>query len=183
MRYLALDLGRRRTGVAVGDSTTGVVTPLTVLEIDARRERGQALIEAIGELAGEYLGLRATAGRDKQPPIQAGSGRASRGPTSEGKERGRTRLAGEIVVGLPVNMDGTEGQAAREAREFARRLKEALKCPVHLQDERLTTAEAEWSLRGRRLTRRGRRRRVDALAAAAILRDFLARGHASQATS
>ena len=49
---------------------------------------------------------------------------------------------GEIVVGLPKNMDGTEGPRAQLCREFAERLKEATGLPVQLWDERRTTVEA-----------------------------------------
>jgi len=48
-----------------------------------------------------------------------------------------------IVVGIPLNMDGTISDMARRARKFANRLHERYKCPVFLMDERLSTAEAK----------------------------------------
>jgi putative Holliday junction resolvase len=79
-----------------------------------------------------------------------------------------------LVIGLPLNMDGTEGEAALEARRSARNFELSLGVPVYLQDERLTSLEAENRLRaaGHREARL-RRARVDAESAAIILRDFI----------
>lgn len=82
------------------------------------------------------------------------------------------------VVGLPLNMDGTEGASARLARGFAGRLGAALGLAVELQDERLSTFEAEDRLRRQGLTARDRKAVVDAEAAAVILQDWLDRGGA-----
>ena len=81
-----------------------------------------------------------------------------------------------VVVGLPVNLDGTEGEAAAEARRIARNLSLSLDLPVHLQDERLTSRDAEQSLRSAGSTESEVAARVDGEAAALILRDFLAKG-------
>ena len=81
-----------------------------------------------------------------------------------------------VVVGLPVNLDGTEGEAAREARKVARNLSLSLSLPVHLQDERLTSRDAEQSLRTERATEAEIASRIDSEAAALILSDFLAKG-------
>ncbi|HDI11737.1 MAG TPA: Holliday junction resolvase RuvX [Candidatus Acetothermia bacterium] len=78
-----------------------------------------------------------------------------------------------IVVGLPLNMDGTEGKQARTVREFARALGEAAGIPVELWDERLTSAEAERVLLEADLSRRKRRRMRDELAAVLILQSWL----------
>ncbi len=77
------------------------------------------------------------------------------------------------VLGLPLNMDGSEGPAARRARAFARKVQAALGVPVDLADERLSTFEAEQRLRGRGLTSREARDVVDAEAAAVILQEWL----------
>ncbi len=77
------------------------------------------------------------------------------------------------VLGLPVNMDGSEGPAARLARDFAPRVEEALGVPVELFDERLSTFEAESRLRQRGLSSRRMKDVVDAEAAAVILQDWL----------
>jgi len=77
------------------------------------------------------------------------------------------------VLGLPLNMDGTEGPSARLARAFAPRLEAALGVPVELFDERLSTFEAEVRLRERGVTGRAQRAAVDAEAAAVILQGWL----------
>lgn len=80
-----------------------------------------------------------------------------------------------VVVGLPVNLDGTEGEAAAEARRVARNLSLSLNLPVHLQDERLTSRDAERTLRTAGATDSEVAARIDGEAAALILSDFLAK--------
>lgn len=84
----------------------------------------------------------------------------------------------EVIVGIPFHMDGSAGEMAREAREFAHNLEERLDVPVIEWDERLTTAQAERFLReagGKKGGRRERERgRVDQAAAAVLLRSYLA---------
>jgi putative pre-16S rRNA nuclease len=79
----------------------------------------------------------------------------------------------QIVVGLPINMDGTEGPMADAAREFARRAGAHLALPVELFDERLTSREAEERV-GPRSRRKRRKHPLDAIAAAVILEGWLA---------
>ena len=81
-----------------------------------------------------------------------------------------------VVVGLPVNLDGTEGEAALEARRIARNLSLSLSLPVHLQDERLTSRAAEQTLRSEGVSESELTARIDGEAAALILSDFLAKG-------
>ena len=78
-----------------------------------------------------------------------------------------------VVIGLPLNMDGTEGEAALEARRIARNLSLSLPVPVHLQDERLTSHAAEESLRASGVNGQALKNRVDSEAAAIILMDFI----------
>ncbi len=78
-----------------------------------------------------------------------------------------------VVLGLPLNMDGTEGPSARLARAFAPKLEAALALPVELFDERLSTFEAETRLRDQGFSAKDRRSRVDAEAAAVILQGWL----------
>jgi putative Holliday junction resolvase len=78
-----------------------------------------------------------------------------------------------IVVGLPLRMDGFEGEAALEVRRLARNLELTLKIPTSLQDERLTSKAAEGSLRDRGLHGRQISDNVDSEAAAIILRDYI----------
>ena len=82
---------------------------------------------------------------------------------------------GGIVVGLPVNMDGSEGPSAQSARDVATRLAEALALPLAFWDERWSTVAAERSLLEADLSRRKRARVVDQVAAAYILQGALDR--------
>ncbi len=80
-----------------------------------------------------------------------------------------------VVVGLPINMDGSEGDRARKARSFAKQLRRRLDVPVELSDERLTSAQAhrELSREGASMNERGQR--VDRMAAQLILRRYMGR--------
>lgn len=85
-----------------------------------------------------------------------------------------------VVMGLPLHLDGREGEGARRVRDFARSLSEASGVPVELLDERWTTLEAERAIGegGRRSPKKRRKQKgaVDAVAAALILRTYLERG-------
>jgi len=140
MRYLAIDLGDKRTGIATGDATTRIASPVAVLDIPAAERQGQALMDAIVRTIADFW---------------------------------TPRDPGELVVGLPINMDGTEGPAAKKARDVARVLGERTKRRVHLFDERLTSAEADWRMAQSGLTHAQKKARRDAIAAAAILEGFL----------
>ncbi len=83
------------------------------------------------------------------------------------------REVAEIVVGLPLNMDDTEGPRAVRTREFADALRERTKIPVRLFDERLTSHEAEVRLRGSGLGRKAKRRHVNTVAAQIIVEAYL----------
>lgn len=87
----------------------------------------------------------------------------------------REKDAGRIVVGLPRRMDGSFGPEAKAARELAAQLRKAARLPVELMDERLTTVEAERSLREAGVHGRHRRQRVDRVAAALLLQSHLDR--------
>src|ERR1039457_1864892 len=108
----ALDLGRRRIGVAVTDAASMGAHPVGIVE---RRALKQDL-EAIATML-------------------------------------RDRRVSMIVVGLPLNMDGSEGPAARGARQFAASLADALGVTVEMFDERLTSFEARERPRSTRLRR------------------------------
>jgi putative holliday junction resolvase len=86
-----------------------------------------------------------------------------------------------MIVGLPLNADGSEGRQARRARDFARVAERVVGVPVEMWDERLSTQAAEAIVRGQgRSTRRMRQRgQIDALAAAVILQDYLDHADAS----
>jgi putative Holliday junction resolvase len=80
-----------------------------------------------------------------------------------------------LVVGLPLNMDGSEGPMAAQARAFGAWLAGATKLPVHFEDERLSTDEAEEFLRAAGLRPSDRKKLRDSVAAAVILRSVLER--------
>ena len=120
----------------MGDTVTGLVSPLDVLEVPVARNAGGDLLAAIGKAV------------------------AGQGPMA-------------LVIGLPYNMDGTEGPRAKSVREFADRIAKATGLPVRFQDERLTSADADWTMAQSGLTHGQKKARRDALAAAAILRDYL----------
>lgn len=77
-----------------------------------------------------------------------------------------------VVMGLPKNMNGTEGPQAEKTREFATAVS-AAGIPVHFWDERLSTVEATRRMVGQRPKRRGPQRHVDSEAAAIILETYL----------
>lgn len=138
-RILALDVGDRRIGVAVGSPAGGLAKPLEVIT----RPRDDADMGVV------FRRLR---------------------------EIARHEETATIVVGDPVNMDGTVGPRAEISREFARRLQGAMRqAHIALQDERLSSFTAdEWMERdGVRPAQRKARR--DAYAAAVILLDYFAR--------
>jgi putative pre-16S rRNA nuclease len=78
-----------------------------------------------------------------------------------------------VVVGLPIRMDGTEGDRARQARDFAQRLQQSCRIPVETWDERLTSVQAERLLLEADLSRQKRRAVIDSLAACIILQAYL----------
>ncbi len=78
-----------------------------------------------------------------------------------------------VVVGLPKNMDGSEGESAQNAREFAKNLSELTGTKTVMQDERGTTITAHTYLSQRDVKGKKRKAQVDTVAAAIILQDYL----------
>jgi len=78
-----------------------------------------------------------------------------------------------VVVGLPLRLDGTVGDAAASTMKFIEKLKAQLDVPVFTQDERLTSYEAEQMMIERGFSQRKRRARSDEFAAMIILQDYL----------
>ncbi|TVQ63154.1 MAG: Holliday junction resolvase RuvX [Phycisphaerales bacterium] len=142
LRYLAIDLGDRRTGFAVGDDVTGLVQPAGATETPIEHAGGMSLEREIERAIEEYL---------------------NRGD--------------ELVFGLPINMDGSEGVRAKRVRAMADRVASRTGRRVHFQDERLTTADADWQMARTGMTHGQKKTRRDAIAAATILRDFLTALH------
>ena len=134
MRFLAIDPGDKRTGLAVGDDETGQAGPVDVITTGDPGDLLRGIRQAIDAYDPEAL-----------------------------------------VVGLPLNADGTAGPAAKKAEALARLLEQHTGLTVHRADERLTSYAADQQMSQTGLTHGQKKDRRDALAAAAILRDFLAR--------
>lgn len=130
MRYLAIDYGRKRTGLAVCDAQETMAFPFDVLH-DQKN-----LVQRIEQIvASEH--------------IEA------------------------VVVGLPLNMDGSQGPQAKQVLAFAKQLERHIAIPIHFQDERLSSFGAEEKLQAMGLSKAKQRERLDAVAAAEILQAFL----------
>jgi len=85
------------------------------------------------------------------------------------KERG----AGEIIVGLPINMNGTKGIRAEKCEDFAKMLEALAECPVRMWDERSTTVTAHQILNDVNVRGKNRKAVVDTVAASVILESYL----------
>ena len=81
--------------------------------------------------------------------------------------------AGALVLGLPLELSGREGDAARRSRVLGRALARQLECPVHYWDERFSTVEAERLLIGADVSRRKRKKAINHVAACLILQGFI----------
>ncbi len=81
--------------------------------------------------------------------------------------------AGTLVVGLPLNMNGTEGKSANMARDFVNELKKEINIRVEFADERLTTAQGERIFLEADMSRKKRRGNLDKIAAQLILQNYL----------
>lgn len=140
MRYLAIDHGDKRTGLAICDASETLVSPHSVIETGNERQLLTRVLAVI-----------------QQERIEA------------------------VVIGLPFNMDGTEGPRAKKVRHFASLLNQAISCPILFHDERLSSFEAEHLSVDLELTRKKKKKRLDAIAAAAILNSFLEHKQGDQA--
>ena len=83
--------------------------------------------------------------------------------------------AESVVVGMPINMDGTKGKSAEKVNEFVETLKGRLSIPVHTYDERLSTKESEKFLISADVSRKKRKSVIDKMAAQLILESYLER--------
>lgn len=81
--------------------------------------------------------------------------------------------AAELIVGLPLRLDGTVGEAAERVQAFIAELQKAMTVPVVAQDERLTSYEADELMREQGFDLRQRKEKSDEYAAAIILREYL----------
>lgn len=85
----------------------------------------------------------------------------------------KEQQAGRILLGLPRNMDGSQGPAAERVKVFAEILRKAVPCPVMLVDERLSTVQAGRQLHEAGKDTRQQRTRIDSESAAVLLQGFL----------
>jgi putative Holliday junction resolvase len=139
------------------------VSRIVGLDVGERRI-GIAVSDPTRTLA-RPLGVVATSGLDGDAVERAATELARLGSEEDG-------LA-SIVVGLPRRLDGTPNQMTPRIEAFAAQLRRRTDLPVALQDERLTSREAESRLATRERDWRVRKRRLDAAAAAIILQDYL----------
>jgi len=79
----------------------------------------------------------------------------------------------QIVVGLPLLLDGTRGAQTQDVERFVRELEQHVSVPIHLWDESLSTVTAQRLMIAAGRSAKTRRKRIDAVAAAVILQDFL----------
>ena len=129
MKYLAIDYGTKRIGLATCDPTETITSPLAVIE------NSDKLLDEIASII-------------------------------------ETENVEAVIVGLPLNMDGSVGPQAELTKKFAEQLEKAIEIPIHLQDERLSTFEAEEKLAAADIKKT--KAPLDAIAAAQILEDYLA---------
>jgi putative Holliday junction resolvase len=133
MRWLGLDLGERRIGIALSDPLELTAQALTVWH---RNGSFQQDLKHLQQVIVEYE-------------------------------------VDSLVIGLPKNMNGTEGPMADKARSFGAALQNLCKIPIEYWDERLSTTSAQRVLIEADLSRKRRKEKVDQVAAAIILQNFL----------
>lgn len=132
MRILGIDIGSKRTGIAISDELGITAQGLNTLESENERD----LISRLKDIV-----------------------------KSEG--------VNEVVIGLPLNMNGSAGPQAEKAIKFCDLLKGEIGIPVKLWDERMTTLEVERIMIEADTSRRKRKKKIDKLAAQVMLQSYL----------
>lgn len=99
--------------------------------------------------------------------------RSSKGAAAAVAQVAGAQDAGEIVVGLPLNMDGSAGPMAAEAEAFAAEVERRTGLPVRRWDERLTSVAAHRTMREMGVRTKGRKETVDRMSAVLILQGYL----------
>jgi putative Holliday junction resolvase len=146
MRVLGVDLGARRIGLAVSDPSGALARPWKTLPASGPPgDRAAAVLAAVQE----FLAQERRSGGGDAPAF------------------------GAIVVGFPQRLGGGDTHLTGQVRTFADALAAATGLPVHLQDERLSSREAESRLSVHERDWKKRKAKLDAAAAAIILQDFL----------
>ena len=136
-RLMGLDLGEKTIGVAVGDPSHMIATPITTIRRTKFAEDAKQLLKLVDE-----------------------------------------RQVGGLVIGLPLNMDGSEGPRCQSVRQFANNIGKQRDLPITFWDERLSTVAAERALLEADASRRRRAEVIDHVAAGYILQGLLDRlGH------
>ncbi len=130
MRILGIDIGSKRTGIAISDELGITAQGLNTIESE------KDLISRLKDII-----------------------------KSEG--------VNEVVIGLPLNMNGSAGPQAEKAIKFCDLLKGEIGLPVKLWDERMTTVEVERIMIEADTSRRKRKKKIDKLAAQVILQSYL----------
>ncbi len=131
MRLIGIDLGEKRTGLAISDQTALIACPLKTIKTES-------LIEELKEIV----------------------------------EREKIM---DIVIGMPKNMNNTVGESGKKVLQLKEKLKEELKINIHLEDERRTTIVAGEYMIETNVKKRKKKERVDKIAAALILQNYLDR--------
>ena len=132
-KFLGIDYGRKRIGLAIGEAETRIALPLET--IDGRNDPTRDARLVVLAVANEDVGA--------------------------------------FIVGLPLNMDGSEGPQARFTRRFAGELARLSGRPVHLQDERLSSVAADEALDQAEIAPHRRKGLTDRIAAQQILQSWL----------
>ena len=138
VRFLGIDYGQRRIGLAISDATGLLARPWKTLV----RQGNASQVAAV--LASEIAGLQS-----EPDGIEA------------------------VVLGFPRRLNGEEHDQSRAVRTMADQLRRVVTVPLHLQDERLSSREAEALLSRTEKDWRKRKLQLDAVAAAVILQDYL----------
>lgn len=129
---MALDIGSKRTGVAMSDELRLISSPHTTIEARNRKEWLEKIAEIVEEMD-----------------------------------------VGSVLVGLPLNQHGEEGEDAQAIQKYIAALRERLNVPVIEWDERFTTVQAENLLVSADVSRGKRKQVIDKVAAAIILQSYL----------
>ncbi len=138
-RYIAIDFGLARIGIAISDVTKLLATPFQTMKTEKKME------QTVDKL---LLTLQ------------------------KDQEERRYEIE-EIIIGMPFLMSGKKGLMADEVHHFIELLKERFSAPVITWDERLTSVQAERTLREGEMSRKKRTKVIDQVAAVIILQNYL----------
>jgi len=134
MRYLGIDYGTARIGIALSDACSVIASPLKTVKAEPVKNAVMEIAEICSEKSVE-----------------------------------------EIVIGLPLHMNGDEGVSAEGARKLGEEIENATKLKINYIDERLSTVSADKALSEGNVRGKKRKAKVDSVAAAIILQTFLDR--------